>query len=59
LRVFAINLIEEGAPTVAIDPDLENLRARRAYARAGFVEDAVMQAADGPFALMVFSKHMR
>jgi aminoglycoside 6'-N-acetyltransferase len=56
LALFAAILIEEGAPIVAIDPDVENVRARRAYARAGFVEEAVVQAAEGAVALMVFRK---
>jgi aminoglycoside 6'-N-acetyltransferase len=55
LRSFATLLIEEGAPTVAIDPDVANLRARQAYARAGFVEAAVVDSADGPVALMIFT----
>jgi RimJ/RimL family protein N-acetyltransferase len=38
LRRLAERLVAEGAPIVAIDPDVDNLRARRAYARAGFVE---------------------
>jgi aminoglycoside 6'-N-acetyltransferase len=54
LRVLAGMLIEEGAPLVAIDPDVENLRARRAFARAGFVEDAIVQVEQQPVALMVF-----
>jgi aminoglycoside 6'-N-acetyltransferase len=36
LRLLAERLVAEGAPVVAIDPDPENHRARRAYARAGF-----------------------
>jgi aminoglycoside 6'-N-acetyltransferase len=55
LRWLASMLSRDGAPLVAIDPDVENLRARRAFARAGFVEDAVVQAEQGPVALMVFS----
>src|SRR5262249_18817034 len=39
LRLLAERLVSEGAPLVAIDPDLKNLRARRAYANAGFVEE--------------------
>jgi RimJ/RimL family protein N-acetyltransferase len=54
LRALARILIGEGAPLVAIDPDVGNLRARRAFARAGFVEDAVVQAEEGLVALMVF-----
>lgn len=56
LRLLATILIEEGAPIVAIDPAVENLRARRAYARAGFMEETVVQAEQGPIALMVFRK---
>jgi len=54
LRLVAETLIEEGAPCVAIDPDPENLRARRAYARAGFVEEGLVQTPEGPAVLMVF-----
>jgi aminoglycoside 6'-N-acetyltransferase len=39
LRALAGKLRAEGAPVVVIDPDYKNLRARRTYARAGFVED--------------------
>lgn len=53
LAQFAQMLIDEGAPAVVIDPDPENLRARRAYARAGFVEDGVVEAEDGPAVVMV------
>jgi aminoglycoside 6'-N-acetyltransferase len=56
LALFATILVEEGAPIVAIDPDVENLRARRAYARAGFAEEAVVQAEQGAVVLMVFRK---
>jgi len=54
LRQLAMMLVEQGAPLVAIDPDADNLRARRAYARAGFKAEAIVQAADGPVALMIF-----
>ena len=46
LRQLAELLLNEGAPVVAIDPDLANLRARRAYANAGFVEDPSDNVAD-------------
>jgi aminoglycoside 6'-N-acetyltransferase len=55
MRLLASILIREGSPLVAIDPNVENLRARRAFARAGFAEDAIVQAEQGPVALMVFS----
>jgi aminoglycoside 6'-N-acetyltransferase len=54
LRQVAEALIGEGAPCVAIDPDAENLRARRAYARAGFLEQGPVQTPEGPAVLMVF-----
>jgi aminoglycoside 6'-N-acetyltransferase len=54
LRLLAEQLIAEGAPLLAIDPDIANVRARAAYARAGFVEDAVVATEEGPVALMHF-----
>jgi len=55
LRQLAEQLLREGAPLVAIDPDVVNLRARRAYARAGFRGDSVVETAEGPAILMTFS----
>jgi aminoglycoside 6'-N-acetyltransferase len=54
LRKLAQILIEQGAPLVAIDPDANNLRARRAYARAGFVTEAIVEVDEGTVALMIF-----
>jgi aminoglycoside 6'-N-acetyltransferase len=56
LRLWADILIREGAPLVAIDPDAENLRARRAFAKAGFTEDAIVEAKQGMVRLMVFRR---
>jgi aminoglycoside 6'-N-acetyltransferase len=56
LRKLAMILVEQGAPLVAIDPDADNLRARRAYARAGFKAEGIVQAAEGPVALMIFCR---
>lgn len=56
LRLFAQKLRDEGAPVVAIDPDATNLRARRAYANAGFVEKGLVQGTDGTDVLMIFSE---
>ena len=47
LRLLAERLIREGAPLVAIDPDVGNERARRAYARAGFTGDRVVDTEGG------------
>jgi aminoglycoside 6'-N-acetyltransferase len=55
LRAFAQMLLAEGAPVVAIDPDVENHRARRAYTRAGFVGEDVVETGEGPAILMLFS----
>ena len=54
LGLLASRFIREGAPLVAIDPDAGNLRARRAFARAGFAEDAVVEAKQGMVVLMMF-----
>jgi aminoglycoside 6'-N-acetyltransferase len=54
LRQLAQRLRAEGAPVVAIDPDEDNTRARRAYARAGFVGDTVVETGEGPAVLMLF-----
>lgn len=54
VRLLAEELIGDGAPLLAIDPDITNVRARAAYARAGFVEDAVFETEDGPALLMLF-----
>ena len=54
LRLLALQLRAEGAPAVAIDPDVANLRARRAYGRAGFVGGTVVETGEGPAVLMVF-----
>jgi aminoglycoside 6'-N-acetyltransferase len=54
LRLLAEQLKAEGAPVVAIDPDVENLRARRAYGRAGFRCETVVETGEGPAVLMLF-----
>lgn len=54
LRLLAEMLLAEGAPAVAIDPALNNHRARRAYAHAGFAEESVLETEDGPAILMLY-----
>jgi len=56
LRQLSQKLVDEGAPAVAIDPDVRNERARRAYARAGFEGAEAVNAAERPVVVMVFSK---
>lgn len=53
LERLARRLRREGAPLVAIDPDVENHRARRAYRKAGFRDAGLIDTADGPVALML------
>jgi len=55
LRQVCEQLIAEGAPCVVIDPDPANERARRAYARAGFAEQGLVDTPEGFVALMTFS----
>jgi aminoglycoside 6'-N-acetyltransferase len=54
LKLLAERLRAEGAPIVAIDPAVDNLRARRAYEKAGFSGSAVVASAQGPAVLMIF-----
>ena len=54
LRLLAERLLTQGAPIVAIDPDRNNIRARRAYARAGFCGDTLVDTQAGPAILMLF-----
>jgi aminoglycoside 6'-N-acetyltransferase len=55
LRAIAERLMADGAPMVAIDPDDDNDRARRAYARAGFVGDEIVETEHGYAVVMIFS----
>jgi aminoglycoside 6'-N-acetyltransferase len=55
-KLLAQRLRADGAPVVAIDPDVENLRARHAYAKAGFRGEAVMESGAGPAVLMLFGE---
>ena len=55
LRLLAARLRAEGAPVVAIDPAADNMRARRAYEKAGFVGDRIVETGDGPAVLMIFA----
>ena len=56
LQRLAGQLIDTGAPLVAIDPDAANLRARRAYAKAGFVEDPTADVGDENVSVMLFRR---
>ena len=53
IRSFTARLLANGTPRVVIDPDPTNARAIRAYEKAGFVKDRVVDTPDGPALLMV------
>ncbi len=54
LCLLAQCLISEGAPLVAIDPDVTNQRARRAYRNAGFIDDPSANLQDERVRVMLF-----
>jgi aminoglycoside 6'-N-acetyltransferase len=56
LRLLAEQLIDEGAPLVAIDPHIDNSRARRAYEKAGFRSEGKVMTSEGPAMLMIFAR---
>jgi aminoglycoside 6'-N-acetyltransferase len=53
IRQFVQTLLTSGIPRVVTDPDPENGRAVRAYAKAGFQSDRVVDTPDGSALLMV------
>jgi aminoglycoside 6'-N-acetyltransferase len=53
LRCFAGDRLRKGAPRMVTDPDPANGRAIRAYQKAGFEKDRMVETPDGPALLMV------
>ena len=53
IRAFTELLLAKGTPRVVIDPDPANTRAIRAYEKAGFSKDRIVDTPDGPALLMV------
>jgi aminoglycoside 6'-N-acetyltransferase len=53
IRQFVDSLLASGVPRVVTDPDPGNGRAVRAYAKAGFQSERVVDTPDGPALLMV------
>jgi aminoglycoside 6'-N-acetyltransferase len=53
IRVFTEDLLRAGVPRVVSDPDPENGRAIRAYEKAGFIRDKLVDTPDGVALLMV------
>ena len=56
IRSFVDELLSSGTPRVITDPDPENSRAIRAYEKAGFCRDRIVDTSDGPALLMVRSR---
>jgi aminoglycoside 6'-N-acetyltransferase len=53
IRQFTANLLASGIPRVVTDPDPDNGRAVRAYAKAGFQSDRLVDTPEGKALLMV------
>jgi aminoglycoside 6'-N-acetyltransferase len=53
IRQFADRLLASGIPRLVTDPDPDNGRAVRAYAKAGFHSERLVDTPDGPALLMV------
>ena len=53
VRAFADRLLAEGVPRVVTDPDPANARAVRAYEKAGFRRDRLVDTPDGTALLMI------
>ena len=53
IRAFAERLLTDGTPRLVIDPDPNNKRAIRAYEKAGFSKDRLVDTPDGVALLMV------
>jgi aminoglycoside 6'-N-acetyltransferase len=53
IRCFVDDLLSSGHPRVVTDPDPANGRAVRAYEKAGFEKDRLVDTPDGPALLMV------
>lgn len=56
VRRFIAWLMSGGAPRVITDPDLDNGRAIRAYEKAGFIRQGVVETVEGPALLMVHER---
>src|SRR6202521_4471411 len=53
IRQFVDALLGQGIPRVVTDPDPDNVRAVRAYTKAGFRSERLVDTPDGPALLMV------
>ena len=53
VRTFVDKLLADGTPRVVLDPEPDTARAIRAYEKAGFVRDRLVDTPNGPALLMV------
>ena len=53
IRQFSDSLLTSGVPRLVTDPDPDNARAVRAYAKAGFERERIVETPDGAVLLMV------
>ncbi|WBL79025.1 acetyltransferase [Bradyrhizobium xenonodulans] len=53
IRAFVDEQLRNGLPRIVTDPDPLNQRAVRAYEKAGFIRDRMVETPDGPALLMV------
>ena len=53
IACFVKERLRDGVPRIVTDPDPANARAIRAYEKAGFVRDRLVETPDGPAFLMV------
>jgi aminoglycoside 6'-N-acetyltransferase len=53
IRQFVEGLLDSGVPRIILDPNPDNIGAIRAYEKAGFVRDRVVETPDGPALLMI------
>ena len=53
IRAFSEKLLATGTPRVVTDPDPANARAIRAYEKAGFAKERLVETPDGGALLMV------
>jgi aminoglycoside 6'-N-acetyltransferase len=53
VRAFVDARLKGGAPRIVTDPDPDNVRALRAYEKAGFKRERMVETPDGPSLLMV------
>jgi aminoglycoside 6'-N-acetyltransferase len=58
LRLRAEQIIAEGTPILVIDPAAENIRARRAYGKAGFCDSYPAETESGNAVVMAFAEEV-